>query len=142
MLTFLITHNLTLRGTSSRVCMPNFEVFGLIMKEELGNTQNAPKVKLIYRLSKKAFLNKTEICLFSPYPRVTVSSITQYYMSEFQATLMHLFIILHSAVDMVHFSKIFFSKNSKNLSHFSKNSKKIRKKFTLQINEFQLINFT
>jgi hypothetical protein len=36
---------------------------------------------------------------------------------------------------MVHFSKICFSKNSKNLCHFSKNSKKIRKKFALQINE-------
>jgi hypothetical protein len=36
---------------------------------------------------------------------------------------------------MVHFSKIFFSKNSKNLCHFSKNSKKIRKKFASQIKE-------
>jgi hypothetical protein len=37
---------------------------------------------------------------------------------------------------MVHFSNFFFLKNSKNLCHFSKNSKKFRKKFTnLQINE-------
>jgi hypothetical protein len=39
-----------------------------------------------------------------------------------------------TGLDMVHFSKIFFSKNSKNLCHFSKNSKKFRIKFTLQIN--------
>jgi hypothetical protein len=34
---------------------------------------------------------------------------------------------------MVHFSKIFFSKNSKNLCHFSKNSKKFQKKFASQM---------
>jgi hypothetical protein len=34
---------------------------------------------------------------------------------------------------MVHFSKIFFSKNSKNLCHFSKNSKKIRKKICVHV---------
>jgi hypothetical protein len=34
MLTFLIRHSLTPRGTSCRVCMPNLEVFGTIMKEE------------------------------------------------------------------------------------------------------------
>jgi hypothetical protein len=38
-------------------------------------------------------------------------------------------------LDMVHFSKKKNSKISKNLCHFSKISKKIRKKFTSQINE-------
>jgi hypothetical protein len=38
---------------------------------------------------------------------------------------------------MVYFSKIFFSKNSKNLYHFSKKSKKFRKKIASQINEFK-----
>jgi hypothetical protein len=41
-------------------------------------------------------------------------------------------------LDMVHFSKIFFSKNSKNLCHFSKNSKKFRKNFSSQINELSV----
>jgi hypothetical protein len=52
MLTFLIRHSLTPRGTSSRVCMPNLEEFGPIMKEEEWNTQDFVKVKLIYRFVK------------------------------------------------------------------------------------------
>jgi hypothetical protein len=52
MLTFLIRQFLKAWETSSRVCMPNLEVFGPIMKEEEWNTQDFGKVKLIYRLTK------------------------------------------------------------------------------------------
>jgi hypothetical protein len=45
--------------------MPNLEVFGPIMKEEYGNTQNAPnfgKVKLIYRFQQIFKVLKKGVC--------------------------------------------------------------------------------
>jgi hypothetical protein len=45
----ILQHRLTATLNSSRVYMPILVVLRAIMKEEYGNTQNEPKVKLIYR---------------------------------------------------------------------------------------------